>query len=371
MTKQLSVEQTRLLRLRSQRLHPETAKSISDVAQLVKELGGLQSQELSSTNLAVRARTSGLIVDDVKYAREVERSIVLTWAMRGTLHLIATEDLEWLLTLLGPLFIRKSERRYQQLKLDEETRRTAARVIRDVLSNRGPLNRAELAQAIATQGIPVEGQAIYHLVRYAALEGTICFGPERNGELTYVVLDDWLRSKKQRHLTDEQILAELARRYLQAHAPATPYDLANWSGITFGQAKAGFKSISSDLIEVKILGSPAWILKHHSDWFGEPSGEHIVRLLPRYDEYLLGYKSRELIVSDAYAKRIHPGGGQINQSLIVAGLAIASWRNQHKKNNSTIIIEPFEPISSDLVPYIEAEVQDIGRFLQQETQLQL
>ncbi len=367
MIRKLSIEQIRLLRLRAQRLHPEVTRVISGVAQLVRELGGLQAQEIQSARLAVRARSINLVVDDVKQAREDERSIVLTWCMRGTMHLVSTDDLSWLLPFFGPIFIRKSKRRYAQLGLDQETRMYATRAIRDVLSKRGPLIRAELAEALAAKGIPVAGQAIAHLVRYAALEGVICFGPERDGELTYVLLEDWVQLEGQ--LGPEQRQAELARRYLQAYGPATPNDFANWSGISVSQAQAGFKAISNDLLEVEVANSSAWMLKRYSTWLDEPSGDHIVRLLPRYDVYLLGYRSRDFMVSAPYARRIHPGGGQIQSSLIVDGRAVGVWKTKHKKNRSTIVIDPFEPLSANLMPGLEAEVQDIGRFLRQDTTL--
>jgi hypothetical protein len=280
----LSSERIRLLRLRSQRLHPKAAQSISGVVELVRVMGGLQAQELPSATLAVRPRSNNLVAEDVRKAREDDRSIVLTWCMRGMLHLVPAEDLGWLLQFFGPVFIRKSDRRYKQLSLDQETRKRAASEIRKALSQRGPLIRAELAEALAAKGIPVEGQFIAHLVRYAALEGVVCFGPERDGQLTYVLLDDWVGPAGQ-HDAD-QIQAELARRYLEAYGPAAPDDLASWSGISIGEARAGFEVISNDLLEVQTTDSQAWMLASHSAWLDGPFDDPIVRLLPRYDAYL-------------------------------------------------------------------------------------
>ncbi|MEJ2266727.1 MAG: winged helix DNA-binding domain-containing protein [Anaerolineales bacterium] len=350
MTKELSTKQIRLLRLRSQRLHPEAARSISGVAELVKVMSGLQAQELPSATLAVRPRSIHLVAEDVKKAREEDRSIVLTWCMRG-------------------VFIRKSDRRYKQLELDQETRKRAVSEIRKALSQRGPLIRTELAEALAAKGIPVEGQAIAHLVRYAALEGVICFGPEHDGQLTYVLLDDWIRPS--RRLDADQIQAELARRYLEAYGPAAPDDLASWSGISIGEARAGFEAISNDLLEVQTTDSQAWMLASHSAWLDKPTEDSIVRLLPRYDAYLLGYQSRAFMVSAAHAKRIHPGGGQIKSTLIVDGRAAGIWSTERKKHSVTIVVEPFEPISPNVISKIEAEAQDIGRFMGQETQLRV
>lgn len=355
----LTPEQIRLLRLRSQSLHPETALSITSVAQLLSVLCGLQSQELPSATLGVRARSYNLVEEDVRRAREVERSIVLTWCMRGTLHLVAAHDLGWLLPLFGPTFIRKTEGRYRQLGLSPDIRTKAAGLIQEVLARRGPLTRAELAKELVAKGIPVEGQAIAHLVRYTALQGVICFGPQRNGKLTYVLLEDWI--KLEEGLNPERVMAELAHRYLKAYGPAAPEDLASWAGITLQQARAGFNAISSDLIEFH--DPPLWMLRQHAAWIDKPLDEPILRLLPRYDTYLLGYQNREFMVSEAYAKRVHPGGGLIKPTLILDGRAVGIWWVERRKSVSTIVIEPFEALPDDKLSGLESEVRDIGRFL--------
>jgi hypothetical protein len=289
--------------------------------------------------------------------------------MRGTLHLIPAEDVGWMLALFGPIFIRGGQRRYNQLGLDPEIHRRAAQVIRETLTQRGPLTRPELAGALAAQGIPVEGQAIAHLVRHAALESLICFGPMRAGKPTYVILEDWVRPAGS--LDAHQALAELARRYLEAYGPAAPDDFANWSGLSIRQARTAFDAVADDCLTVELDDSPAWMLERHADWLDEPPGDPIVRLLPNYDLYLLGYRSREFMVSEAYARRLHPGGGQIKACLIVDGRALGTWRNERHKNTSTIVVEPFEPLGADVLPALEVEAQDIGRFLHQKTDLRI
>ena len=369
MVNPLSPNQVWQLRFRAQRLSPESAGS--DVAQIIHDLCALQSQELPSANLAVRARSNGLTIEDVKRAREIDRSIVLTWTMRGTMHLVATADVHWQFVLLGARFIRKTARRYRQLGLDEATRHNAARHMRDILSNRGPLTRAELAQALAVHGIPVEGQAIHHLVRYAALSGIICFGPEREGELTYIVLDDWLKLENTPKLTDAQMLETVARRYLLAYAPATPHDLVSWAGITVSEAKAGFEAIADDLVAVEIQSEAAWMLWQQWELIDRMGAGPTVRLLPRYDNYLLGYQGRDFMVDDDFADQVHPGGGLIRTSVIVDGQAQATWRMERRRKTSTIIVQPFATLDPALLPALEAEVQDIGRFLNQTTQLKI
>ena len=89
----LSDDQLRFLRLRAQRLTPQRPDEVIHVAQVVKEVCGIQAQDASAATLAVRSRSVGLVVTDVEQARVYDRSIVRTWGMRGTLHILAAEDI--------------------------------------------------------------------------------------------------------------------------------------------------------------------------------------------------------------------------------------------------------------------------------------
>lgn len=364
-----TLQSLRRLRLQMQGLNSELL--LNDVAQVTRNACGLQSQELPAATLAVRARTGGLTADDVRHAREVARSIVLTWTMRGTMHLVAAEDVGWQLQLFGALFIHKRQRRYRQLGLDDTTLRNAVHFMRNVLGSRGPMNRAELAQILGKHGIPVEGQAIAHLVSYAALQGIICFGPERSGKPTYVLLEDWAKTEENRIFSEKQLVAELTRRYLRAFAPVAPSDMASWSGLAAGQIRAGFEAISNDLIEVEIPDGKAWMLKDQVEHSQHTSRDRNVRFLPRYDNYLLGYQSRDFIVQESFAREVHPGGGLIRSAVIVDGQVIGVWQLEQKRGVARIIVQPFETIDAELVPYLEAEAQDIGRFLQTEALLSI
>ena len=191
---------------------------------------GVQAQDPVAEALAIRVRTAGLTARCVEEARTVSRSVVRTWAMRGTMHLVAFEDARWMLSLLGPVMIRRSRRRHKELGLTEDTGARAVGAVREILEAHGSMSREEIAGRLAGKGLPVEGQAIYHIVRLAALEGVVCFGPEQGGEGTYDLLDRWLPASS----SVDDPLAELARRYVMAYGPAEPEDLATWSGLPCG-----------------------------------------------------------------------------------------------------------------------------------------
>jgi hypothetical protein len=359
----LSGDQVRLLRMRAQRLTPQPPGAVGGVAPIVKELCGIQAQDARAATLGVRVRSVDLLATDVEYARVQERTIIRTWGQRGTLHLLATEDLGWLLPLFGPVFIAGDRRRREELGLDEDTCARAISVIRDVLASQGALTRAELVEQLAARGIRLTGQARPHLLYRAALEGIICLGPERGAEPTYVLLNDWVEPGRAT-LSPEAALAELALRYLQTYGPATPEDLAAWSGMPISRIRPAWPRIADQLLEVEVAGSPAWMLKTYAAWLDEPPAPApIVRLLPGFDIYLLGYQNRDLAVPRQHAKRINAGGGMIHPVLLVDGRAVGTWKSKRQKNRLEVVVEPFDQLAVQVQQGLQAEVSDLARFL--------
>jgi hypothetical protein len=367
----LSDDHVRFLRLRAQRLALPPSDRITSVAHVVKELCGIQAQEVPAAALAVRVRSVGLVAANVEHARVQERSVVRTWGPRGTLHLLAAEDLNWLLPLLGPVFIAGGRRRRAELGLDEDTCAKGLRIIRDVLAHQGPLTRAELVEQLAIQGMRIEGQARPYLLQRAALEGIICLGPDRGAEPTYVLLSDWVGQEHREHpLPEVAAHAELTCRYLKAYGPATPEDQATWSGMPMSKTRAAWQNIADQLIEVEISGRPAWMLKRCAAWLDESLAHApTIRLLPRFDTYLLGYQNRDLAVPLQYAKRINAGGGILHPTLLVDGRAAGTWKSKPQKNHLDVIVEPFGYLAPKVDAGLEAEVVDLARFLEVKTML--
>jgi hypothetical protein len=329
-------------RLRAQRLAP---RHDGGVAGLVRALGGVQAQDAAAAALAVRARTVGLTAADVELARVEERSIVRTWAMRGTLHLVPAEDARWLLRLFGPRLVAADRRRRAELGIDEPTSVRAVDLIRDRLAAAGALTRAELAAALAVAGMPHRGQATVHLLFRAALEGHACYGPVRDGEPTFVPLEDWLPPGP---APPPDPLAALARAYRTSHRPASAADFAHWSGLGAVEARSGWAATDDAAGEDAAPRAPP---------------VPVVRLLPAFDEYLLGWRDRSFAVPAAHARRVHPGGGLIHPVVLVDGRAVAAWRRTARRGGLELRVEPFERLTAGTREALEAEAADVGRFL--------
>ncbi len=315
----------------------------SDVAASVcRAVCGLQAQDIFAAGLGVRVRSRGATRVDVERARFESKSVVWTWLMRGTLHLVATEDLDWLLAALGPAMIRGNAARRAEFGLDEETYGRGLNVVRRYLLEHGAATRRELGAALAAAGLPSGYSAERHLLHRAALEGIVCMGRDRGAEPTFVLLERWLGRPVQT-VKPETALAEIVARYLAAYAPATLTDLSTWSGLPVGMLRPVWDAAARERIEVIVQGKPAWMPRERPTEPLPDSSPH-VRLLPAFDDYLLGHRDRTLILAKEDAGRILVGG-IIQPAILVDGRVAGAWRTNRKGRRVDITQEPFETLT--------------------------
>ncbi len=133
----------------------------------------------------------GLTAGGIERVRLEERTLVWTWSLRGTLHLLAVEDARWLLPLLAPGLIASHQARFRQLGWDEENSRQGLRLLESALQEQPELSRRQIAELLQAQQLPYAGQATVHLLYRAALEGILCAGALRGGKPTYVSFERW------------------------------------------------------------------------------------------------------------------------------------------------------------------------------------
>ncbi len=375
-----SAVETRRLRFLAQGLDaPDRARSGSDVADIVRLSGGIQAQDSVAAAYQIRARSSGLTVAHVRRALDDDRSIVRTWVMRGTLHLIPSEEQRWMTALLGPPAFAAGRGRRQQLNLDEATLDRALALAVATLTDEGPLTRPQLAERLSAHGIPVAGQSLHHIVRSGGFLGVLCHGPLRDNHTeTFVAADAWLRDVKRSELSRSEALARFARRYISAFGPATPRDFSAWAGLPLRDTNAAWEAIADELEDVTMDGEPAWIVRAARARLEQIYGDTapIVRLLGSFDTYLLGYKGRDRVVAPQHASRVNAGGGMIRPVVTIDGAAVARWSLTRRSGGraAEIAIEAFAGMEDVLATHhvrgaLEREATDIGRFLGLESHL--
>ncbi|MGV9312370.1 winged helix DNA-binding domain-containing protein [Streptomyces sp. NPDC003691] len=351
-------EDVRRLRAGAQALADGVREASAEA--VVRRVFAIQAQEATAADLGIRVRGRNITARAIRAAYEDERSIVRNWYMRGTLHTIPGEDAHWVRQLLAPRVLAATSSRYRQLGLGDDLRGRADRLIRRVLATHGPLTRAELTGHLTTLGIPPDGQAPFHLIRHAALTGTLCHGPQRAGEATFVLVDDWLPTTGRVRWEGDAALAELARRYLAAYSPAASGDFAAWSGLPVTRARRAWKLLaeSGAIAEYGALTVLAGRVTELPDSSGTPD----VRILPAYDNYLIGYRTREVSVPALHEARVRPGGGLIRPTVVADGLAVATWARG--PGSRSVQVDVFEPVPPRIEQGIDREKEAVVGFLQ-------
>lgn len=307
----------------------------------------MQAQDGRGARLAVRARTSGLTAADVDRAL-TDRSLVITWLNRGTLHLVRSQDYWWLHHLTTPPLGTGNARRLAQEGVPPDAAERAVTTVQRALADEGPLTRAQLRERVAATGVRTEGQALVHILVLACLRGLVVRGPVVGGEQAFVLVSDWLGAPPP--VDRDVALAELARRYLAGHGPASDRDLARWAGLPLRDVRRGLAAIASELAEredglVDLAGRP------ESDGLPPP------RLLGAFDPLLLGWTSRAPILGDN--QTIVTVNGLFRPFALVRGRAVATWGLR----DGRVTVAPFEPLAPDDAAALDVEAADVVRFL--------
>ncbi|WP_187414288.1 winged helix DNA-binding domain-containing protein [Nonomuraea sp. PA05] len=293
--------------------------------EIVRRLAAMQAQDVPSALLAFRARSATLTPADVEAAWQ-SRELVRTWGPRGTLHFTHTDDLPWIHALTG-----NATGTLRRLTEEGVTGDDLLPLITRALEGQGPLTKADLEERLQGRA---RGQGVVHLVALAARHGLAVLGPQRGGKPTYVHAADWLGAPVVPEPDRERALKELATRYRRAHHPATPEDLAAWSGLPIGQARTAWS----------LSAAPA----------PPPGDAPLVRLVPAFDEYVLGWRSRAPVLAPEHARKVFPGGGILRPAVLVNGLIKGVWG----RKGAEVSVQAF-----DELPALDGEIADVRRFL--------
>jgi winged helix DNA-binding protein len=332
-------------RLTAQALAGEPLKRPVDVAE---RLLAVQGQDPRGARLAIRARTRGVSAADVDRAFSEDRSLVITWLNRGTLHLVRSEDYPWLQALTTPPLRTSCARRLRKEGVSEAAAERAMKTVEKTLADEGPLSGRDLRERLTGAGLRTEGQAFIHLMFLAAVRGIVVRGPMLGRQHAYALVSDWLGPR--RRVDRDAALAELARRYLAGHGPAGDRDLARWAGLPLRDARAGLAAIAPGLVE-----RDDGLL----DLSGRPPAASLPppRLLGAFEPVLLGWTSREEIVGPH--KLLVTINGIFRPFALVDGRAVATW----KLAGGRLTIEHLGKVTKKAAATLRAEADAVLDFL--------
>ena len=297
------------------------------VEAVVGRLGAVQAQSAFAAELSVNARRSSSTSTDVAAALGDGRLIKI-FAFRGATHLVTPEDggIYLALRAASRMWELPSWRSFYRLEpADWPTFRAA---VRDALAG-GPLTRQQLGAAITAQarykhlGSAFNDQN-WTLLKPLMWQGDMCFGPAIEGRTSFQRLDAnprWLG------IPDlEEAGSRAVEAYFSAYGPATPKHLYYWLGEGLGAGRkridAWLDGLGDRLAEVNIDGESAFVLREDLDDLLASEEASAVRLLPAYDQWVLGPGTADAHVTPAAQRALVTRGANV---VIATGVVSGTW----------------------------------------------
>ncbi|WP_458781401.1 winged helix DNA-binding domain-containing protein [Arthrobacter sp. D3-16] len=336
------------LRLASQRLVPHPAvppASAPDVsgsiAGTVRWMTAMQAQDLQAALWAVGARVPGAGLSDARSAID-SGAVVRSWPMRGTLHLVAPEDLHWMLDLTAERLTKSIAARHRELGITWADIEKCRDIALEQVAGGGAASRPELFQVFDAAGQPTEGQRGIHILGTLCRHGWLVQGPLAGNQQLMVAFDSWIPVS--RKLERREAIAEFLLRYFRSHGPATIRDFAWWTQLPLTEIRAAFEDVNGQLVELEFEGASYWLSPETASLLdaGVP-GQRSVLLLPGFDEFVLGYTDRSLVLAPEHANKIVPGGnGVFKKTLVAGGEVTGTWAREGTGPRAAVVPELFD-----------------------------
>ncbi len=351
-------------RLHNQRIAETPLARPEDVVQW---LGAVQSQDYAGAKWAVGQRANG--VTDASIDRAfADGAILRTHVMRPTWHFVTPADIRWILALTAPRVHAVNAYSYRKMALDDATFARSNAALAKALLRGAQLTRAELALALQHVGIATgDGLRLGLLMIRAELDAVICSGALRGKQHTYALLDE--RAPHARVLERDEALAELAKRYVTSHGPATLKDYLWWSGLTTADARRGLEMVTPALIREVIDGQTEWCAASPRAARDRPP---IAYFLPNFDEYTVGYTDRSPVFDARHTEKLAARDTSVlNNVIVLDSQIVGGWKRTRK--SATVVIEAnlFTPLNETERDAVTAAAERYGAFLNLAVQLRL
>lgn len=332
------------------------ASGADHVAATARRMLATQGQDWRASRWALGVRTPGSTADDVAAAFGAGQ-IVRSWPMRGTIHVVAAEDIGWMQGVTNRRVLAGAPRRRAIIGLSDTDLDRLVEVSLAALRGGVALDRDGLAATWTAAGIAWQPGWRYHVIWWLCQNGLTTFGPTReNGEPLLVRADEWITSP--RRLSGDAALTELAARYTAARGPISERDLAWWAGLTLTDTRRGLAAAreAGRLVEARLgdaAGPTLWLDPGALEWLetaaapaASPAADWV--LLPAFDEHLLGYTDRSAQLAGEHAPLVVPGrNGVFLPTVVSAGRVRGTWR-RGTRAGSGIEVTPFPGESVDL-----------------------
>lgn len=304
----------------------------SSPKELVSWMGAMQAQNYPMVKWAVGMRLKSAKMQTVDEALR-KGEILRTHVMRPTWHLVAAEDIRWMLKLSAQRIISANDSyaKGYDLEISEELYTKSYHLLEKILCGQKSLTRQEIADHFNRSGIQVDTHRMTRFMSRAEQVGIVCSGEDKGGKCTYALLEE--RVAPVPEITKDEALARLARSYFRSHSPAVLQDFIWWSGFPISEARQAIYLIESELTSEQWNGQ-TWYVHNACRTRGKVTG--CLHLLPSYDEYLLGYKDRTDVLPKEHYPKAFTNNGLFYPVILHEGQVIGNWNKSARKGGKQI-----------------------------------
>ncbi len=306
------------IRLLNQQLIVPQFKTPTEV---VSHMGAMQAQEYRMMRWAVEMRTQKPSHKAFKVAFD-SGQVIRLHLMRGTWQLVTAEDYWCFVTLCATKAIAVTKGWMSSNKIsipDEELYR-----VRDILAqtanDKGSATKEDYVQALAEKDISMDDHRLSYHIRMAEFTGILCSGDLLPTKATYALTAN--KVKFQGTIDKEEALVNFTRKYFQSHQPATLEDFVWWSGLNVNDCRKGIVLLG-DTIHKETWKGRDFYITDNCRTRGFRTGKLL--LIPPYDEYLIGYKSRDIVLPPEYRHRAHNNSGIFQPIIAHDGIICGNW----------------------------------------------
>ena len=306
------------IRLLNQQL---VAPQFSDPAQVVSHMGAMQAQEYRMMRWAVEMRTRKPSARAFKKAFDSGR-IIRLHLMRGTWQLVSAEDYWCWVSLCAPkaIAVTKGWMSSNKISIPDKELMSIRHILAQTAADKGSVTKEDLVQALAERDIRMDDHRLSYHIRMAEISGTLCSGDLLPMKATYALTAD--KVKPTGKIDRDEALMRFTRKYFQSHQPATLEDFVWWSGLNISDCRKGIAMLGNGIHVVKWKGREFY-LTDDCRTHGFRKGKYL--LIPPYDEYLIGYKSRDIVLPPEHTHRAHNNSGIFQPVIAHDGIICGNW----------------------------------------------
>jgi len=344
-----------------------SGKQLNSPKSLVQKMGALQAQHFDMAKWAIGKRMSSVdapvggftenkntappvTVNTIHQAME-KGEIVRTHALRPTWHFLAGEDLLWILQLTGPSIKGALFSRDKVIGIAEKEYIQSDEAIRRILEDQKALTRQDLVEELRQRGFAMDEYRSNHYIMHAELEGIICSGTVQANKHTYALSENILGKgfskalKLKEQLKGEPAAAELAKRYFSTRGPATVQDFAWWSGLGMTAIKRAIGALGKSLEVLPREGVAYYQILGPDTAAAKKDTENQLQLLAAFDEYLISYKDRNIMLDKKHSAQIITSNGLFRPAMVENGKVIGGWQIENGKKGCKVKLMPFESLN--------------------------